>query len=103
MADGLEWRATTSEEIRDTRKIRDIVRRARTEIRLIVDGKVVDLNRVKLPTSVIDKRFEKNPILSQFMLRRRTMPCTGTRLGRESEWDINWPCPVTANVRASEV
>ncbi len=67
VADGLEWRATTLEEIRDNRKSRDTVtktslcRRARTEIRLIVDGKVVDLNRIQLPNPVIDKRFEKPP------------------------------------------
>jgi hypothetical protein len=33
---------------------------ARTEIELVVDGNIVDLNRIPLPadTSIIDKRFE---------------------------------------------
>jgi hypothetical protein len=65
VADGLEWRATTLQELRDSRNLRDnvtkisLTRRARTEIRLIVDGKVVDLNRIQLPNSVVDKRFQK--------------------------------------------
>lgn len=61
VADGLEWRATTSQEIRDDIMTAIRSRRARTEIRLIVDGKVVDLNRIQLPTLVIDNRFEKGP------------------------------------------
>ncbi len=32
-------------------------------IRLVVDGKIVDLNRIPLPadTKIIDRRFEKRP------------------------------------------
>jgi len=35
------------------------IRGARTEVELIVDGNVVDLNRISLPpdTPIIDKRF----------------------------------------------
>jgi hypothetical protein len=64
VADGLEWRATTLQELHDSRKLRDnatktsLTRRARTEILLVVDGKIVDLNRIKLPNSVVDKRFQ---------------------------------------------
>ena len=37
------------------------MRRARIDIELIVDGKIVDLNRIPLPTNtpIIDKRFNK--------------------------------------------
>lgn len=37
------------------------LRRARTDIELIVDGTIVDLNRIPLPprATVVDKRFEK--------------------------------------------
>ena len=39
------------------------IRRARTEIELIVDGDIVDLNRIPLPpdTPIIDKRFKEGP------------------------------------------
>ena len=46
VADGLEWRTTTLQEIRANVTKTSLTRRARTEIRLIVDGKVVDLNRI---------------------------------------------------------
>ena len=59
--DGLEWRATTLQEMRDDVMTAIRSRRGRTEIRLIVDGDVVDLNRIQLPTRVIDKRFETIP------------------------------------------
>lgn len=55
VADGLEWQAITKEEIRDYAT--KTIRLTRTEIQLIVDGKVVDLNRIQLPTFVVDKRF----------------------------------------------
>ena len=58
--DGLKWHATTAQEMRDDIMTAIRSHRARTDIRLIVDGKVVDLNRIRLPTSVIDKRFEKS-------------------------------------------
>ena len=37
------------------------MRRARIDIELIVDGKIVDLNRIPLPidTQIIDKRFQE--------------------------------------------
>jgi len=40
-----------------------VVRRARIDIELVVDGDIVDLNRIPLPadTPIIDKRFKKGP------------------------------------------
>ena len=39
------------------------MRRARIDIELIVDGDIVDLNRIPLPadTPIIDKRFKEQP------------------------------------------
>jgi len=39
------------------------ITRARTEIDLIVDGQIVDLNRIRLPpdTPIIDERFQEKP------------------------------------------
>lgn len=59
--DGLKWRPATAQEMKDFPPIMHRSQRVRTEVRLIVDGKVVDLNRIQLPASVIDKRFEKKP------------------------------------------
>lgn len=61
VADGLEWRATTSQEMRDDIMTAIRSHRARTEIRLIVDGEIVDLNRIQLPVSVVDERFGEKP------------------------------------------
>ena len=35
--------------------------RARTEIELVVDGRIIDLNRIPLPpeTPIIDRRFQE--------------------------------------------
>ena len=61
VADGNKWRPITPEEMRNNllRTVRS--QRARTEIRLIVDGKIVDLNRIQLPVTVVDKRFGEKP------------------------------------------
>ena len=59
--DGQKWRPITVQEMRDDRHSAFRAQRARTEIRLIVDGKIVDMNRIQLPASVIDKRFEEKP------------------------------------------
>ena len=59
VADDLKWRATTVKELRENRSPQQIVRRSRTEITLIVDGEVVDLNRISVPAFVVDRRFEK--------------------------------------------
>ena len=56
---GPKWRAITIQEMREDRRIGRRARRARTEIRLVVDGKIVDLNRISLPALVVDKRFNK--------------------------------------------
>jgi hypothetical protein len=61
VADGNKWRPITVQEMRDDLRSAFRVQRARTEIRLIVDGRIVDLNRIRLPASVIDKRFEEKP------------------------------------------
>ena len=44
----------------DTTKARELPEWARTVIMLVVDGDIVDLNRIRLPadTPIIDKRFE---------------------------------------------
>ena len=59
--DGLKWRPITVQEMQNDPMVNFRSQRARTEIQLIVDGKIVDLNRIPLPTSVVDKRFGKNP------------------------------------------
>lgn len=59
--DGQRWRPITVQEMRDDLHSAIRAQRARTEIRLIVDGKIVDLNRIQLPASVIDKRFDEKP------------------------------------------
>lgn len=43
------------------RKLTVIKYRARTEIELVVDGNIIDLNRIPLPpdTPIVDKRFEE--------------------------------------------
>jgi hypothetical protein len=50
-----QWAAYTNEMPAELR-----MRRARTEIQLIVDGDIVDLNRIPLPpdTPIIDRRFK---------------------------------------------
>lgn len=56
------------EEIKRKEKMHDVIRpyyfrqRARVEIELVVDGDIVDLNRIPLPpdTPIIDKRFKDN-------------------------------------------
>jgi len=44
----------------EDQKPRRFIYRARTEIELVVDGKIIDLNRIQLPTDtpIIDRRFE---------------------------------------------
>lgn len=59
--DGLKWHPITVQEMRYDLRRAFRVQRARTEIRLIVDGTIVDLNRIRLPAFVIDKRFEEKP------------------------------------------
>ena len=60
--DGQKWRPTTVQELRNDQRSGIRAQRARTEIRLIVDGKIVDLNRIQLPACLIDKRFVEKPI-----------------------------------------
>ena len=55
--DGLKWRPITVQTMQDDLLSRIRSQRARTEIQLIVDGKIVDLNRITLPASVVDRRF----------------------------------------------
>lgn len=45
----------------EDKKLKVIKYRARTEIELVVDGNIIDLNRIPLPadTPIIDKRFEE--------------------------------------------
>jgi len=59
--DGQKWRPITVQEMRDDLLSAIRSQRARTEIRLIVDGKIVDLNRIQLPANVVDKRFGERP------------------------------------------
>ena len=58
-----KWRASASAEFKalEAPKVLSI-RRARTQIELIVDGDIVDLNRIRLPadTPIIDKRFPED-------------------------------------------
>lgn len=61
VAEGYKWRAVTLEELKEKKFGRRFVQRARIEITLIVDGKIVDLNRIKLPSSVTDNRFDEKP------------------------------------------
>jgi hypothetical protein len=58
--DGPKWRAITIEEMRKDRNLARRARRLRTEVRLVVDGKIVDLNRIPLPALAIDKRFNED-------------------------------------------
>ena len=57
-ADGGKWQAQDPKKLGGAGRFR--LWRARTEIDLIVDGKVVDLNRIALPadTPIIDRRFQ---------------------------------------------
>lgn len=57
---GPSWRPITAKEMREDRRTGRRARRVRTEIRLVVDGKVVDLNRIPIPALVIDERFSKD-------------------------------------------
>jgi hypothetical protein len=54
-----KWAPYTEKEPRDLRDL-SLRRRARTDIELIVDGDIVDLNRIPLPpsTPIIDNRFK---------------------------------------------
>jgi hypothetical protein len=61
VADGNKWRPISVHEMQDDLLTAIRSQRARTEIRLIVDGKIIDLNRIQLPATVIDKRFEEKP------------------------------------------
>jgi hypothetical protein len=61
VADGSRWRPTTLEEMRGDVLLAIRSQRARTEIRLIVDGEIVDLNRIPLPATVVDNRFGEEP------------------------------------------
>lgn len=56
IADG-KWRAWDGKQL-DEPHVRSF-RRARTDLQLIVDGDIVDLNRITLPadTPIVDKRF----------------------------------------------
>ncbi|NND95785.1 MAG: hypothetical protein HKN47_00480 [Pirellulaceae bacterium] len=56
-----QWQPTTIDAMRADPLLSMRSQRARTEIRLIVDGKIVDLNRIELPKFIIDTRFEKKP------------------------------------------
>lgn len=59
--DGQKWRPITAQDMRDDPISAIRSRRARTEIQLIVDGKIVDLNRIQIPANVVDKRFGEKP------------------------------------------
>ncbi|QDU35754.1 hypothetical protein Mal4_00360 [Maioricimonas rarisocia] len=54
-----KWRQYREEDSKGAIAQRVTIRRARAEIELIVDGDVVDLNRIRLPenTPIIDRRF----------------------------------------------
>ena len=67
--DGNTWLPVEREEPRGFMWIPDAVRkpprgsmyRVRTEIELVVDGRIIDLNRILLPpdTPIIDRRFQE--------------------------------------------
>ena len=61
VADGNKWRRISVQEMQDDLLTAIRSQRARTEGGLIVDGKIIDLNRIQLPATVIDKRFEEKP------------------------------------------
>ena len=61
---GGKWTAASYQDgkwVDDRKKYRGIMYRARIDIVLIIDGKIVDLNRIPLPpdTPIIDKRFKE--------------------------------------------
>lgn len=53
-------RKATIEELREEVRVDFLTKRARIDIQLIIDGDIVDLNRIRLPadTPIIDWRFE---------------------------------------------
>lgn len=57
-----KWAAYTEKKLKEyySTKKEYIIRRARIDIELVVDGDIVDLNRIPLPpdTPIIDKRFK---------------------------------------------
>ena len=58
--DNGKWRACDAKGFKEFEGAKVLtIRRARTEVQLIVDGDVVDLNRIPLPgdTPIIDRRF----------------------------------------------
>jgi len=62
LIDNGKWRAFEKKDFGGPNE--RTIRRARTEIELIVDGDIVDLNRIPLPpdTPIIDKRFRGGDI-----------------------------------------
>jgi len=60
LIDDGKWRAYREDDAKGPIARRMTIRRARTEIELVVDGNVVDLNRIPLPadTPIIDRRFD---------------------------------------------
>jgi len=53
--DWAEWRRD-----RGGQDVHGFIQRVRTDIVLVVDGKIVDLNRIQLPKDVTDRRFDSN-------------------------------------------
>lgn len=59
--DGAKWLPIRRQDIRDPRfrKQSSYIQRVPIEVCLMVDGRVVDLNRIRLPQLVVDKRFDE--------------------------------------------
>jgi len=53
--DWAEWRRDWGGQ-----DVHGFIQRVRTDIVLVVDGKIVDLNRIQLPKDVTDRRFDSN-------------------------------------------
>ena len=55
----LHWVPRSPKQARDAKKLLGFFYRVRTDVELVVDGKIIDLNRIALPdgVTIIDHRF----------------------------------------------